>query len=569
MRQREPDPADLHLRDITQMADPALRAAYLIWLLPAILWIAQAVLVSMLISGLLHSTTDLLWSMLLAAGFLTLGLARVGLETAASARLTRFARLQVARVRDRIVRREAARAPQDPARPDSAALAALIAGKLEQIIPYVTRYRPAMTRVAVVPFVILGIAFWLSWAVGLVLLISGPLIPVFQALVGLAARDASARQMNEIGTLNTALLDRLRALADIRLLGAGARVVADFRARAETLRASTMAVLRVAFLSSAVLELFAALGVAMVAVYVGFSLLGLLDFGYWNTPLTVGEGLFLLLLAPAFFDPLRELAAAWHDKAAALAVAGELRDLDGLVHRPLPGTGGRATPLPGPASIRSTNLSQQTVAGQWLHFPDLDITPGARVAITGPSGSGKTTLLSLLAGVTAPDAGRIEVAGTPLGPDTADAWRARLAWMPQGVHFVAGSLRHNLTLARKGPMDEPALHEALRHASATEVVQRLPQGLDTRLGELGSGVSGGEARRLMLARAIHAAPDVLLADEPTADLDPESAHAVTDGLLRLSDAGVTLIVATHDLRLAQRLGTVIALTGNHKQPEVE
>ncbi|WP_372612903.1 thiol reductant ABC exporter subunit CydD [Aquicoccus sp.] len=541
------DPAAHHLREMCGRDAAQLRRGEGLWLLPPLLWIGQSAVVAAIFATLLQGTPGLPWLIVMTGLFLLIGLVRVGLETHAADRLTRLARAGVRRLRDDLVERETRRAPHDPARPDSAALAVLLAEKLDHLVPYITRYRPAMLRVMVVPLTILVLAFWLSWAVGLVLLISGPLIPVFQALVGLAARDASVRQMAEIGTLNSALLDRLRGLVDIRLLGATERMVAGFRDRAEALRASTMAVLRVAFLTSAVLELFAALGVAMVAVYVGFSLLELIDFGYWQNPLTVGEGIFLLLLAPAFFEPMRELAAAWHDKAAALAVADEHRALQARPLRPLPGTGGAADRLTGAPAIRTRGLMVDH--GAPLRFPDLDIAAGDSLAITGPSGSGKTMLLSLLAGLSAPDAGEIEVAGRPLDDTTTDGWRARLAWVPQGVHFLSGSLRHNLA---PGATAEE-LADALGRAHAQAVVQRLPRGLDTRLGELGTGVSGGEARRLMLARAIHAAPDVLIADEPTADLDPETAQEVTQQLLALSQQGVTLIIATHDMRLANRM----------------
>jgi len=547
------DPAARHLRDITASGAAELRRAQAMWVLPPLLWIVQSAVIAGVFAALLKGTPALAWLFAMAGLFLLIGLARVGLESRAANRLAGVARALVRQLRDDLIMREAARAPHDPARPDSAALAVLMAEKLDHLVPHITRYRPAMARVMVVPLVILALAFWHSWAVGLVLLVSGPLIPVFQALVGLAARDASARQMTELGTLNTALLDRLRALVDIRLLGATDRMVAGFRDRAEALRTSTMAVLRVAFLSSAVLELFAALGVAMVAVYVGFSLLELVNFGYWRTPLTVGEGIFLLLLAPAFFEPMRELAAAWHDKAAALAVADEHRALIARPLRLLPGSGGAVGRLAGAPTIRTFGLTVDHCTP--LRFADITLAQGDSLAITGPSGSGKTTLLALLSGLTMPDAGRIEVAGKPLDSATADAWRARLAWMPQGVHFLSGSLRHNLASGAPAA----TLTGALTRARAGDVVARLPRGLDTRLGELGTGVSGGEARRLMLARAIHAAPDVLIADEPTADLDPETAQEVTAQLLALSAQGVTLIISTHDMRLAAHMGQRLEL----------
>ena len=198
------------------------------------------------------------------------------------------------------------------------------------------------------------------------------------------------------------------------------------------------------------------------------------------------------------------------------------------------------------------------LADHRIVFPDLDIPPGARVALTGPSGSGKSTLLACLAALRTPVHGTIEVAGHVLDPATAAAWRARLGWLPQDIHFLNRSLLGNLLLnGRK--VDDLTLQAALQKAQADRIVARLPYGLHTRLGETGVGVSGGEARRLLIARLWLSQADVILADEPTADLDRATADAVTDALLDLSASGRTLIVATHDAALADRMDRVVSL----------
>lgn len=536
-------------------ANPVAQAA---WAASALLWIPQAWFAASLIAGLLQQATAQGIAEKLAV-FVLLGGLRIGLDHFAQTQLTREARHAVAGVRQNLLDREAGRSPSDIARPDSGALAALLTEKLDILIPALTRYQPAMMRVRVVPPVILGLALWHSWAVGLVLLVAGPLIPVFQALVGMAAKQASARQLDEVSSLNTLLLDRLRALPDLRLLGAVSRMTEEFHDRADALRKQTMEVLRLAFLSSTVLELFSAIGVAMVAVYVGFLLLGQIDFGYWATPLTPTEGIWLLMLAPAFFEPLRELAAAWHDKAAAEAVNDELEALRARDLLALPGGSARASALQGSAYIRTRSCRLQ-VANRRIEFPDLDIPPGTRMALTGPSGSGKSTFLACLAGLRTTDQGQIEMAGQVLTPDTAAAWRARLGWLPQEVHFLNRSLLGNLLLNGRDP-DAATVQSALRKAQADQIVARLPRGLHTRLGETGVGVSGGEARRLLIARLWLSQADVILADEPTADLDRATADAVIDGLLELAASGRTLIVATHDSALADRMDQVVSLGG--------
>ncbi|WP_342070628.1 ABC transporter ATP-binding protein/permease [Yoonia algicola] len=517
--------------------------------LASLLWPLQAGLVAFALGGLLTQAD--LSPALVAFGFIILGAVRVVLGFMSEAFAETAAQRVVHAARAHIVAREAQRASASTFG-GAGSISALAAEKLDLLIPYITRYASARARVMVVPIVIFVLALWLSWAVALILLISGPLIPVFMALVGMAAKDASRRQMVEIGTLNDLLVERLSALVDIRLLGASKSVIDGFSAQAGDLRQRTMAVLRVAFLSSTVLELFAAIGVAMVAVYVGFSLLGALEFGTWGGPLSPQAGIFLLLLAPDFYQPLRDLAAAWHDKASADAVFDELAAWDDKETSHLLGQGGAASPLEGPATVA---LRGCLLPGGAL-LDDIEIMPGESVALMGASGAGKTSALRMIAGLLAPVSGTVTVAGHLLDAGTSDAWRARIGWMPQAPHFLNASLRHNLTLGRGA---DPT--QALELAAVSGVVAALPQGLNTRLGETGGGLSGGEARRITLARAIYGAPDVILADEPTADLDAETAAAVTQGLLAQAERGATLVVATHDSDLAAKMDRIIRIGG--------
>ena len=525
------------------------RRASVLAALANLIWPLQAALVAYALGGLL--TGGDIPPVVVALGFIALGGLRAVLGFVSEALAETAAIKVVQDARSVIVAREAQRA-EDTTFGGAGSISALAGEKLELLIPYLTRYGPARARVMVVPIAILLLALWNSWAVALIFVMSGPLIPVFMALVGMAAKDASRRQMDEIATLNDLLIERLSALVDVRLLGAGDAVLAGFATKAADLRTRTMAVLRVAFLSSTVLELFAAIGVAMVAVFVGFSLLGELEFGTWTGPLTPQAGIFLLLLAPEFYQPLRDLSAAWHDKAAAEAVLDDLSAWEAADTSVLLGQGGPATRLPGPASV---NLSG-CVLPNGAVLPDIAIAPGESVALVGPSGTGKTSALRMIAGLLKPTSGTVTVAGQPLDASIADAWRARLGWMPQAPHFLNASLRHNLTFGRQG---NPA--QALQQAAVANVVAGLPQGLNTRLGETGGGLSGGEARRLTLARAIYAGPDVIIADEPTADLDAITATTVTDGLLSQNAQGVTLIVATHDTALAARMDRVIRIGG--------
>lgn len=527
-----------------------LRRAAVLSVIGGALWPVQAAVIAWAIASWV--TGGPVWEpALIAAGaFIALAVLRAGLDHRAGALLFDAADRSIARERQAVIAHEA----QARSNWGSPAIASLLVEKLPLLQPWITRYHLSMTRVKILPGLILLLCFSQSWAVGVILLVAGPLIPVFMALVGMAAEEASRRQLTELGSLNEMLMERLAAMLDIRLLGASESVAEEFESRAERLRESTMEVLRIAFLSSTVLELFAALGVALVAVFVGFSLLGEIGFGTWGSPLTIGQGVFLLLLAPEYFQPLRELAAAWHDRAAGLSVVAELDVLDQAAPVPMLGAGALVAPLPGAFSIK-THGAVAALPGQAVALPDIVLEPGQNLALTGPSGAGKTTSLKALAGLLPLQAGEIEVCGQPLSEASADAWRARIALMPQKPHFSDQPL--GTWLDPRGSGSDP--QSALALAQAAEIVAALPAGLKTRLGESGGGVSGGEARRLMLARALHAGGDVILADEPTADLDPETADLIRGALLGLKARGIALIVATHDPALAAAMDHQIEL----------
>jgi ATP-binding cassette subfamily C protein CydD len=528
-------------------------------LLAAVFWLPQARLIAWAVQGLADGGGwQAVWGP--AAGVLALGLLRAAGEAWGLRRVFGRARAELSALRARATAALASRSPVDRARPTSGAAASVVAEQAEAVLPWLVRYQPVRLRVTVMPIVIVSAVAWFSWAAALVLLVAAPLIPLFMAIVGWRAQAASEAQMVRVGQMNGFLLDRLRGLVTLRALGAVDATAVRLRDAAEGLRQRTMAVLRIAFLSSAVLELFSALGVAMVAVYIGFHLLGHLGFGTWGAPLTLGQGLFVLLLAPAFFEPLRELAAVWHDRAAGEAAIGALEQLS---------TQGRALPdaLPDAAAMRPVRAAGALAvalrglrfahAGEAPVFEDFDLTvhAGEHVALMGASGSGKTALLALLAGLATPDAGAIRLGDQVLDSSSASALRARIGWMGQRPHVFAASVAANVALGHPA-LSMARVEDAMRFAALDAVAQARPA---TQLGEGGAGLSGGEAVRLALARlAVHPDAGLLLADEPTAQLDAETAARVLDALLALA-RGRTLIVATHDPRVAARMHRVVTL----------
>ena len=523
-----------------------------------LLWYVQAVLIAGLISGLAGGPDGFLSPIPAIAAFVVLGLIRSAIDWLAGGAAFRAADKVMASERERLLAAHSIRSEFAPG-PVSAEVASLASEKIATLGPFVSRYLPAMVRTRILPLVVIAIAFANSWVAGIILLVTGPLIPLFMALVGMKARDASEEQLREVGTMNAMLSERLRALTDIRLLDAATATIGRFEAVADDLRARTMRVLAIAFLSSTVLELFAAIGVALMAVYVGFALLGEIGFGTWGAPLNMFQGILLLLLAPEFYAPLRELAAAWHDKAAALAVAGELSQHEGRSGAEILGRGEPSDPLGFHRSVAITGLGVTHFGGFEIGFPDFSIRKGESIALVGPSGSGKSSLLALIAGLLPSGHGNVLIDGTALDHSTADAWRQNLSWISQTPRFLDATLEENLLLGVRDGVSSRDITQALKAANAEGIVDRLPGGLEAKLGETGYGVSGGEARRLMIAAAILRGAPVVLADEPTADLDAATARAVTDSLVGLAAGGTTVIVATHDMELAARMDRSIEI----------
>jgi ATP-binding cassette subfamily C protein CydD len=523
----------------------ALALSAWISVLASLILVAELACIALAIAQILE-TSSLASSYPYLVVFALLALGRIiadGISTAIAADVVEDVKF---RTRAKLTGAIAAISPIDKNRLHGGEAANLLIGHVDALGPYLTRYRPARLRTAVVPVAILVITACFSWIAALVLLITGPLIPVFMALIGTRARVASERQLQEIGSMNAALLDRLQGLTTLRLFDAIPRATQILLSEGQKIRARTMAVLRIAFLSSAVLELFAALGVAFAALYVGFSLLGQFNVGAYGG-LSVFGGIFVLMIAPEYFRPLRDFAAAYHDQAAALAASGLIEKLLTHPHMRLPQREILSSPL---LSLSIDNVSVELDGKIVLPPFSLRINRGERIALIGPSGSGKSILLALFAGLLEPGSGTIAVNGKTTASCSA-------AWLGQRPAFVQGSVAANLAMYRPG-VKRSDFADALRLAQADEVIAKLEHGYDEILSENASNLSGGEAQRLAIARLALSSAELILADEPTEHLDCETANAVIDGLVELCRER-TLIVATHDPRIIARMNRVIDL----------
>lgn len=439
------------------------------------------------------------------------------------------------------------------------ALSATLLEQVEAVDGYFARYRPQQWLAVVVPLVLLAAVLPFSWAAAGILLLTAPLIPLFMILVGWGAKARQTRQMLALQRMSGYFLDCLRGLPTLRLLDAQQRQ-ADAVARiGEDFRVRTMSVLRLAFLSGTVLEFFASVAIALTAVYLGFSLLGHLNFGFYGARPDLELTFFILLLAPEFYQPLRDLGTHYHARAEALAAAGALRAVllaPAKTGRPDAISVSDSAVVDGaPPSLQLRAIGFQYREGEpVLSSCDLSVQAGEAVAIVGPSGGGKTTLLRLLLGQLHPSEGVVRVNGQALdGMDLAQ-WREGIGWMSQHPQLLAASLADNLRVAR-ADADDAALRHALQFAGLDAWFASLPQGLQTPLGEGGRPLSGGQLRRLALARVWLRPARLLLLDEPTASLDADTEAFVVQAIARLRQ-GRTMVLLSHrhaPLALADRI----------------
>ncbi|MGX5729083.1 thiol reductant ABC exporter subunit CydD [Pseudoxanthomonas beigongshangi] len=541
-----------HLKSFATLGARPLRGAVTCMVLAGALLIPQAWLIAAAMQRVFVEHAPVRAVATLLAALAAVGVSRALLAWA-SRRLADDAVETVRlRVREQLARRLVARGPRWLRHQRSGELAETLGGHVDALEGYIGGFLPVRLEVMAVPLLILIAAFWADRVVGLILLFTLPLAPVFMMLVGWGAEAASRRQLQALARMGGHFADRLRGLGLIRLYGRGEAELAGIEQAAEGLRRSSLKVLRIAFLSSAVLEFFASLSVAMIALYLGLTYLGMLDLR--GSAPDLATGVFCLLLAPEFFAPLRRLATHYHDRAAALAAAGEMaRWLDDEHDAPAPSSGNARDAADEQApTLRVDRLALRPAAGAPLVLRDLSFSleAGAHLALVGASGGGKSTLLEALAGWLPPASGTLHYDVPP-----------RIGYAPQRPFLFQGTLAENLRIAAPEASDADLL-AAADAAQVMRFAHRLPQGLHTPLGERGFGLSGGEARRVALARLFLRKPTLLLLDEPTAFLDPETEQAVLRALVDFA-RGRTLLMATHSPTAMRMMGQVLDLRAAH------
>jgi ATP-binding cassette subfamily C protein CydD len=505
--------------------------------------IAQAWLLARLLATLL-GRGDAGWAEL--AGAAALALLMAGLGVAQERAQIAAAEHAKARLRAAAFARLLAAGPADERAVGEKST--LVVERIEALEGYFARWLPAATLAVLAPLLVAGAAALADGPSGLILLAAGLAVPVAQAVSGIGAAQASRRQFDALQRLSGRFLDRMRGLPVLVLFNQQQAEAARLGAAAEELRARTMRVLRIAFLSAGAMELIIATALASLAYRHGALVQG-------AHPAPVAA-LFVLLLVPVFFAPLRAFAGAYHEAMAARGAAAELAPLldapeeSGLLLEEIPP---KVT-----VTFQDVTLSYDPSRQPALGGVSFRVLPGETLVLTGPSGAGKTSVLRILMGFRRPDSGRVAINGHDITRLRPSELRRLSSYVSQRAHIFPGTIRENIRLARP-EADDAAVEAAARAAQVSEFAALLPQGLDTPVGEGGFGLSGGQAQRVAVARAFLRDSPLVLLDEPTAHLDPGTEAVVLDALRRLC-VGRTAILASHARAARVGHGRVLELS---------
>lgn len=405
----------------------------------------------------------------------------------------------------------------------SGELATLCTRGLDALDGYFARYLPQLVLAALVPAILLARILPADPVSALTIGLTLPLVPVFMALVGLSTQDTSRRQFSQLSRLSHHFLDVVAGLPTLKAYGRARAQVATIREATDQYRRATMGTLRLAFLSSLVLELIATLSVALVAVGIGLRLV--------SGHLDLRTALLVLILAPEAYLPLRQLGANYHASAEGLAAAEQVF---AVLETPAPPAGSRTDIPDGPLVVDGVTVRYPDRAGTVLDGFSLTLRPGETVALSGPSGTGKSTLLRTLLGFTDPQAGSVRLGDVNLSDADPHAWRTRFSYLPQRPRLFAGTVADNIALGASATPD--AVRAAARQAG-------LDLGLDTLVGDDGAGLSAGQRQRVALARVFLRDTPIVLLDEPTANLDPGTESDLVRAIRRLATGRTVLVVA--------------------------
>ena len=475
-------------------------------------------------------------------GFLICFIGRQGVTWGQDAYLEKFAAARTDELRDRLLRTLFSRGTELVAQRGTGNLCSLALEGIDQVETYLHLMMPKLTNVIVVPLVLLMWIFPLDWVSGVIALVVFPFIILYMVMLGYTAKNEAARRYREFGVLSNHFVDSLRGLDTLKFFGRSKARGRDVFATSERFREITMKTLRVATLSGAVLDVFATLSLAAVAIMLGFRLV--------DGSVALFPAMFVLILTPEYFRPVREFAADYHASLDGKNALADVLEVAAGAEEPPTASRGESFAI-GPwgegstLAVRGVGYTYPGASAPSLSDIAFDVHGCMKVGIVGLSGSGKSTLLRLLAGFADPSDGIVLVDGAPVGLRS-ESWRGQATYIPQDPYIFHATVRENMAFYRPGA-SEDEIQAAVDAMGLREFIDSLPQGLDTLIGEGGRAVSGGQAQRIALSRALlDPSRRILLFDEPTAHLDVETEMELKERMLPLME-GRLVLFATHRL----------------------
>jgi ATP-binding cassette subfamily C protein CydD len=536
-------------RGETKSGRAAVRPLLLIGLSQVGLAVGQAWCVAVILGDLLAGHPIVAWPL---AAFAAGGLMRAALQYGAGLRAVAAGASARRRLRANALSRVLGAGPGGMRGAMEGDLATLLVDQIEGVDGFYARWLPAASLASTAPLLVLLIVLPVDPHAALVLLIAGLAVPVFQAVFGIGAAAASRRQFAALARLQVRFVDRMRGIATIVLSDGVEAEAQALAAAADDLRRRTMRILRVAFLSSAALDC------AMVAALVAIALAGRRALFIHPTALGASRALFALIVVPEFFAPLRNFALAYQDKNRIVGAAEKLALL------PEPPAPADTAPAIRNVVAHGVTVAFENVGFAWdqqrgpvLRNLSFRVPAGETAVLVGPSGAGKSTVIELMLGFVAPQSGRITINGADIASIVPEALSRMTSWIGQRPVLFAGTMRENILFARPDAT-EGELADAVRAARLEALVASLPDGLETRLGEGGFGLSGGQAQRVAIARAFLRNAPLLLLDEPTAHLDPATEGELLESLRRLA-LRRTVILASHSNAAHAFAGKIVDL----------
>jgi len=519
-----------------------------------IMVVLQARALSHVVSQVFLENQSLSGAAPLLAAFALIAVARAGLTWASEVSAHRAAGLVKSNLRERFFGHVLALGPAYTHSERSGELVNTAVEGIESLDAYFSQYLPQLALTALVPVTFLVLVFPLDFISGLVLLLTAPIIPVFMLLIGNLADALTRKQWQSLSRMSAHFLDTLQGLTTLKLFGRAKEQTQAIAEISDRFRDTTLGVLRVAFLSALTQEMVATISTAVVAVEIGLRLL----YGH----LAFEQAFFVLILAPEFYLPLRLLGTRFHASVSGVTAARRIFEV--LDSR----QGDKETSRQGGGVILSTcplvTLSFENVRYAYdegerpaLNGVSFQMQAGQRVALVGPSGAGKSTVAQLLLRFIEPQRGEIRMNGMRLSDVSASEWRKQVAWVSQNPYLFNVSAAENIRMARpNATMAE--IVQAAQQAHAHEFIQALPQGYGTVIGERGARLSGGQAQRIALARAFLKDAPLLILDEATSNLDPETEALIQDATERLMQGRMTLVIA-HRLSTVYRADRIVVL----------